>query len=203
MRWLACEFVDLEVSAIVPGNEPEVGTPLALITTEPERPESGSTPQWRCLSTHTRMRRDIGHYVDRVGPGHHVVVGRSSMPKSKAIGVYARGGDHGPDELRAKPLQLVPVGMRPRRARPSCRRAGRAARQVPGMTDYPAVELLAGRTGKARRVAHRDHNRPLRVVPATRQLPKREWSCAATSAAGEILPLCRPGPVASPAAPAG
>lgn len=107
MRWLACEFVDLEVSAIVPGNEPEVGTPLALITTEPERPESGSTPQWRCLSTHTRIRCDIGHYVHRVGPGHHVVVGRSSMPKSKAIGSTPWRPDHnGPDELTGQTTSI-------------------------------------------------------------------------------------------------
>lgn len=38
------------------------------------------------------------------------------------------------------------------------------------------------------RVAHRAYNRPRSWVPATRQLPKPEWSCAATSAAGEILP---------------
>ncbi len=48
-------------------------------------PANGRPPNGVALSTHTRIRCDIGHYAHRVAPGHHVV-GRLSMPKSKAIG---------------------------------------------------------------------------------------------------------------------
>ena len=61
--------------------------------------------------------------------------------------------------------------------------------RVPHMTDYPAAELLAGRTRKAGRESLTVIiTRRAEWVPAHRQLPKPEWSCAATSAAGEILP---------------
>ncbi len=46
------------------------------------------TPNGVALSTHARIRCDIDHYAHRVAPGHRVV-GRSSMPKSKAIDPYA------------------------------------------------------------------------------------------------------------------
>ncbi len=45
-------------------------------------------PNGVALSTHTRIRCDIGHYAHRVAPDHHIVR-RSSMPKSKAIGLTA------------------------------------------------------------------------------------------------------------------
>ena len=72
------------VSAIYNGHQ--AGSPAGW-GTSPFFPKRTVTlaPNGVALSTHTRFRCDIGHYARRVAPGHHVV-GRSSMPKSKAIG---------------------------------------------------------------------------------------------------------------------
>ena len=57
-------------------------------------PGGGRPPNGVALSTHTRIRCDISHYAHHVTPGHHVA-GRSSMPKSKAIGTAAEDASWG------------------------------------------------------------------------------------------------------------
>jgi hypothetical protein len=75
-----------------------------------------------------------------------------------------------PGELTGQPLNLLPFGIRPRRAQLCCRRAG-------------ATASAGSRHDRTATITSRAP-----WVPANRQLPKPEWSCAATSAAGEILP---------------